>query len=1588
MRQYVLMVPVVLQEVSLETICVQLFNLTETVTLTVSIDYDVVQKTVVKEKVTRENFFKCINFEVPKAGPDPLAFITFSAQGATLNLQERRSVAIQTNRDMVFVQTDKPIYKPGQRVRFRIVSLNNYLKPVNQKYPVITLTDPDGNRIQQWNNEESSGGLVQLSFPLISEPILGQYGISVETLSGEKTDEFFSVEEYVLPKFEMTVDAPENVLVVDPEFKVNVCASYTYGKPVEGEVQLTVCREAPYGSHFCRLPINSLCENFTTQLGKAGCASHLVNTSAFELYREGYQNHLEVNALVTELGTGREQRNVDKQLFEHNEKPAKSTCALKLLRKGRLSERMASLCVFCFFFLSITLFGYLVIFFDNTSLSAGVQLTRTEYIFINSAMVRIQFQNMDTVYKQGIPYFGQIKLLHPDNTPIPNEIVQLYLEDKTVGNYTTDISGTAQFSLDTSKITHPFITLKAIYKNNEYCRFPGWTLPYYPQSDYFVRRFYSKTNSFIKIVPEMEELRCNLQKRVTVHYLLNMRGFEDKTYTAPFNYLVISKGVIILYGQQKVEIKDNDMRGTFSIPIEVSTELAPSAIMLVYTLHPGGEMVADSTQFEIEKCFKNKVNLNFSKEKSSPGSDISLQVSAASNSLCALWAIDESVLLLRDYNQLSAQSVYNKLYYRQLYGYYFKGLDLEDSPKQPCLKREQILYNGIYYVPAWADFGRDAYDLVEAMGLKVFTNSHYRKPVLCKKNPSHPDCDDEDKEFLKPSGNFEAGGIAPFRSYVNTVRKSFPETWVWNLITTDSRGKASLPLTVPDTITQWKANGFCLDDKAGFGISPTISLTAFQPFFVDLTLPYSVVRGEAFTLKANVFNYLNRCVQPALYFIRELDQHQARSDRCLFESLSSELIHCNSAFIFPDILGTVNLTVVAETLTNSACGDGSSESLNTGWRDTLIKPLLVEPEGIEREMTQGSLICTSGTTVSQSVVLASPENLVQDSSRAYWSVLGDLLGSAMQNLRNLLQMPFGCGEQNMALFASNIYILDYLSQTQQLTEEIKSKAIAYLIEGYQKQLSYKHSDGSYSTFRQRDQQGNTWLTAFVYKSFAQAKRYIYIDDKVQSQTLIWLISTQESDGCFPNFGNVFNNALKVLVKFYLTDFSNSNCGDGGGGGGAAVAGLLVKLLLVNTPKGQDDKISLTAYVINALIEAGHPISLVAIQNGLQCIRAASMDSAITTYDQALLAYTFTLAGYEDRRKFFINELNKKAKKVGECTGPFPVTIRILSKFILLKYAPSDHIHIPCFDMDTAELFALFLSGGSVHWELEKLHSVAGAYPYYPWASSAEIEMTSYVLLAILSKPQLTSEERSYASQIVQWVAKQQNSYGGFSSTRDTVLALQALTVFQRLTFSKNRQNSVLIRSDQAFSAGFQVNDENRLLLQQTQLPTTNRNYTVEVSGNGCVYVQTILKYNILLPSKSSGFFLSVNTENAVCRGSFEKKFDLVISASYHGKRNTSNMVIIDVKMLSGFVPVRSSIEKLQRDGKVQQVETKTSHVFFYLENVTKKEIQFSFSVEQDALVSNIRPASVQLYDYYETDEYALAEYNTPCNQMYFESCYL
>lgn len=65
----------------------------------------------------------------------------------------------------------------------------------------------------------------------------------------------------------------------------------------------------------------------------------------------------------------------------------------------------------------------------------------------------------------------------------------------------------------------------------------------------------------------------------------------------------------------------------------------------------------------------------------------------------------------------------------------------------------------------------------------------------------------------------------------------------------------------------------------------------------------------------------------------------------------------------------------------------------------------------------------------------------------YGSYTGDILALSINHLDSLLQMPLGCGEQNMIHFAPNVYVLLYLDKSSQENPELWSKAVGYLEEG-------------------------------------------------------------------------------------------------------------------------------------------------------------------------------------------------------------------------------------------------------------------------------------------------------------------------------------------------------------------------------------------------------------------------------------------------------------------------------------------------------------------------------------------------------------
>ncbi|XP_040450917.1 ovostatin-like [Falco naumanni] len=234
------MVPAVLQTDSPGQVCPQFLNLNETISVRVILEYGAVNTTIFEKTMTASNSLQCFNFTIPPLHSAPLAFISFSAKGTTVSLAERRSVMIWNTDSIIFMQTDKPIYKPGQSVMFRVVALDFNFKPVQEMYPLIAIQDPRGNRIFQWQNVTSEMNIIQIEFPLTEEPVLGSYKIIITKKSGDKTNHSFLVEEYVLPRFDVTVSAPERLTVLDSEFTVKVCGVYTYGQPVEGKVQLSL----------------------------------------------------------------------------------------------------------------------------------------------------------------------------------------------------------------------------------------------------------------------------------------------------------------------------------------------------------------------------------------------------------------------------------------------------------------------------------------------------------------------------------------------------------------------------------------------------------------------------------------------------------------------------------------------------------------------------------------------------------------------------------------------------------------------------------------------------------------------------------------------------------------------------------------------------------------------------------------------------------------------------------------------------------------------------------------------------------------------------------------------------------------------------------------------------------------------------------------------------------------------------------------------------------------------------------------------------------------------------------------------------
>ncbi|GFS90052.1 alpha-1-inhibitor 3 [Nephila pilipes] len=1302
------------------------------------------------------------------------------------------------NENITLIQTDKPLYKPGQMVKFRVLKFDQNLRPSNKNNDTadVFVEDPKGARLFQFKEIDLGKGIQQMQFPLADETALGSWSITVSKGTDSSTITF-DVKKYKLPKFDISINFPSFVLINTDSIPVQVCAKYTYGKVVQGTLNLnTSVQIFNYQYSGDRTPI------IQNSVKIDGCYNYTINYSSIDPLNQFRYRRIMVAASVIEDGT-------------------------------------------------------------------GVERHETQYLSRDYSPLKLNF-NSDAdqrqYYKPGLPYTGKLKVTNPDDSPAEGEPIEICAtvsrereiadwfakkKIKFCRNYTSDDNGFIKYALQPQNIDSISINLEIITQG-KIVSTGTKKVSFHIEDD--VSGKFDNDNELInesqtQLLPAPKSSSSSSSSDSSSDEQ-NCPGARDARYTPPI--------------------------GEVHIPIDVDTSLSPSFTLLVFYVRDDKETVADAQKIEVEKCFKNKVYFEFGDEEKQPGTQTTIRVMSSPNSLCGLKIVDKSISILDSSEQLTKDKIFQFIEDSNTDSYYNSDPCNDDIP-QPGLQSSKLNFwkwdAGYLVISNLILFSRPC----SGNGAGDFDESDYVTGEYLTAEYETGEYDTYESDSISaqpaaPAAFIAKPNAAAATTSVKNVRDYFPETWLFQMEMTGPSGIFESQETLPDTITEWEGSAVCISPKDGLGLSGTASIKGFQAFFISYNLPISVIRGEEFVVVASIFSY----VDAALPVTVSLDQPQGfvvandstSGDLCVQPNTSNSI----RLTLKGTTVGKVNITVKAETASSSkVCGN--SPTYDAPARDAITQSFEVEAEGFPNENVHSILFCPSdekNQMFSQSYVLSLPEDVVPESARAFVDITGNILGPAIQNLDSLVSLPTGCGEQNMVKFTPNYLVLDYLNDIGKLDDDIKSRAIQNLYTGYQRELNFRHYDGSFSAFGQSDKTGSMFLTAFVLRSFYEAQRYINIDEDILTDMQRWIISKQKRNGCFPNIGQIIDTGIQGSLE------------------------------------GEQNAGAITAYVVASLLISKYENQTI-ISKAMSCL---NKNPALNPYETFLYAYSEALAGEKDAVQESIDEIKPRA--------------------------------------NTTEGIEFYRNPNGTQ--------------------ATDIETAAYAVLANLQ----VGNSASDVLPLVRYLSMNLNPQGGFYSTQDTCVGLHALSNFAKIVFKDPINIQVSLSG--GLQETVQITEDNKLLVQRNMVSQVPSQLKIQASGTGCGLFQTYLRYNTNTPPEKKKFYLEVL---GGCTSPDCKKGKITTDVSYLPQGKAAGMSIVEIKMITGVVPVRESLDKLtsNRRNKILKVDVEDNKVICYFDEISNNDNQFSFDVERVIEVKNPQPGSAKVFDYYAPENSATTSYS-------------
>ncbi|XP_068090260.1 C3 and PZP-like alpha-2-macroglobulin domain-containing protein 8 [Hyperolius riggenbachi] len=1548
------------------------------------------------------------------------------------------TVTVDSRGISLFIQTDKPVYKPKQKVLINMYMVTPDLQPASEKVEAYVM-DPRGSRIIQWTDlSPICCGILNMSFPLSDQPLFGEWWIFAEVQS-HVFNKSFSVQKYVLPKFELIVTPPPYIRDINVCEKGKVVARYTFGKPVSGllTINMTVTGVGYY-RHEIGLQVLKTMEIYGSAMFDI-CAKDMMPVD----FSEHFRGTVSIWATVTAVDGSKQ------VTFDDTTPVQKQLIDIKYSKDTRKQFKPG-----------LPYQGKVEVTYPDGSPADGV-----------TVRIKAELTPKDNVYTSEL--VSQNGLVEFQIPSIPTAAQYVWLESKVT-------------AIDSRPMGDTYLP--------NYLSISSWYSP---------SKCHLLIQPLEKPLQVGEDARIKLKStcpcNFTLHYEVASRGniVLSGQQSANTTLQRTKRSPTVTFDRNVNETKDNGSASTGPLPGDSETwltyvhfpithSMAPLSRLLVYYVRENGEGITDSAQIQVEPAFENKVSVSLSTNDSRPGDVVDIKVKAASGSCVCVSTVDKSVYLLRNGFQITPEKIFQELATFDASDSFGTGKD-EGHFWWPGLGSQRKRRSSVF--PWQWDITKDARFAFTETGLVVMTDV-----VSLNHRQNDGMYTDEAVPAYQPHtgtlvGSSHARVIPRFERRKRTF---FPETWVWHCFNvSDTTGEAQLHVEVPDSITTWITEAIGVSEGTGLGVAKSVHLKTFKPFFIDFTLPYQVIRGEQIKLPLTVYNYLSINVEvhvkimitKGVKFVGYPGKQYLIRKLCV---ASGETKPTSAVFSFAE-LGQANISARGLAYGGVNClSEGSNSLKNSKYTeevygerrspvgsDFVRRSVTVEPEGLAREYTYSVFLCpnekiqistpnkfeyqyiqkpqrmthfdltvkahndahvalssgphdmaemieiviggqqnsktwittskmgeaiisantaailswdefrafwiswkngliqvghgTKGSNDSiivewaaskqpdvkfigfstgwgsvgefkiwrkeetdenhnEAFTLGVPHNVIPGSERATASIIGDVMGPTVSNLDNLLRLPFGCGEQNMIHFAPNVFVLKYLQKTKQLCPEVETEAVDYLLQGYQRQLTYKRQDGSYSAFGERDSSGSMWLTAFVLKSFAQSRGFIYIDPLELSAAKVWIIQHQKKDGSFPAVGRILNKDIQG---------------------------------------GNHGKTALTAYVAAALLETGvsSEEERLAVSKAKVYLESC-LHSADDPYTTALTAYALTLL-----RSTYA-----------------PAALRRLNSMAITQDG-STHWSLSGSMTAEEDTFMSFNDGLS--------QSVI----------SAEVEMTAYGLLTYTLLGDVAS-----ALPVVKWLSQQRNALGGFSSTQDTCVALQALAEYAILSYIGGVNLTISLASTNLdYQETFELHRLNKKILQKATIPTIPTGLFVSAKGEGCCLMQIDVHYNVPDPVAKPAFQLLVHlkepkpgrTRRQAARsetllreralpddddpGSHQdhQEYKVTLEACTRWLHSgASNMAVLELALLSGFRADIESLEQLLLNKRIglKRYEVDGRKVLFYFDEIPSQCMTcVKMQAFREYVVGKTAPVPVKIYDYYEPTFEATRFYNASEN---------